>query len=203
MTRKNLIMMVSLSFLILLGLSTFGANPVFATNPNMVKPGAFVIEPPTLINLGFEWYVEGDENRDATVQVWYRKKGDHAARIGDLRRKGGNQQWQRGLDLLRIKNERSKRNEYDYTAPNMFAGSILDLEPDTEYECYFVMSDPDGVRGESFKLVTVRTRPEPKPYEGGNVYHVYPYGWTGTKDRAGIYWIDECLFHGCSLGGLE
>ena len=36
----------------------------------------------------------------------------------------------------------------DVVAPNMFAGSILDLEPDTEYEARFVIADPDGVRGE-------------------------------------------------------
>jgi hypothetical protein len=63
----------------------------------------------------------------------------------------------------------------------MFAGSILDLEPDTEYECKFIMSDPDGVRGQAQKTVTVRTRAEPQPFEGGNVYHVYPHGFTGPK----------------------
>ena len=30
----------------------------------------------------------------------------------------------------------------DLVSPNMFAGSILDLEPDTEYEAKFEMSDP-------------------------------------------------------------
>ena len=58
-------------------------------------------------------------------------------------------------------------------SPNMFAGSILDLEPDTAYEARFVMSDPDGIAGQSAKTatktVTVRTRPEPKPYAGGRV----------------------------------
>ena len=31
-------------------------------------------------------------------------------------------------------------------APEMFAGSIFDLDPDTEYEARFEMRDPDGVR---------------------------------------------------------
>ena len=53
--------------------------------------------------------------------------------------------------------------------------------PGTEYEAKFVMSDPDGVRGESQKIVTVRTRPEPKPSSDGHVYHVYPHGYKGTK----------------------
>ena len=63
----------------------------------------------------------------------------------------------------------------------MFAGSILDLEPDTAYEVQFVLADPDGVRGEARKIVTVRTRPEPKPFAGGRVFHVYPPGFKGQK----------------------
>ena len=63
----------------------------------------------------------------------------------------------------------------------MFAGSILDLEPDTAYEARFVITDPDGVQGPASKVVTVRTRPEPAPFEGGRVFHVYPHGFTGAK----------------------
>src|ERR1700683_5416050 len=63
----------------------------------------------------------------------------------------------------------------------MFAGSILNLEPDTEYECRFVLSDPDGVRGTTHRTVNVRTRKEPMPAEGGHVYHVYPFGYKGRK----------------------
>ena len=48
----------------------------------------------------------------------------------------------------------------DDVAPNMCAGSILDLEPDTDYEARFVMTDPDGVTGEASRIVTVRTRVE-------------------------------------------
>ena len=63
----------------------------------------------------------------------------------------------------------------------MFAGSLLDLEPDTAYEAQFVLSDPEGVRGEARRVITVRTRPEPTPYEGGRVFHVYPHGFSGQK----------------------
>ena len=139
-----------------------------AQNPNSVSPVEFVIDPPTLINLGFEWFIQGDDNRDATVAVSYRKKGDTA--------------WKPALPLLRLKGERVyQQSQVDVIAPNMFAGSILDLEPDTAYEAQFVMSDPDGVRGENRRVVTVRTRPEPQPYEGGRVFHVYPHGFSGQK----------------------
>src|SRR6266576_3828467 len=65
-------------------------------------------------------------------------------------------------------------NVFNLVEPNMFAGSILDLEPDTAYEARFVLSDPDGVGGpaaDATKTVTVRTRPEPKHATGGKVYH--------------------------------
>src|SRR5689334_4356501 len=63
-----------------------------ADDPNKVKPGEFVVDHPTLINLGFEWLIEGDANRNAQVEVWYRKRGDR--------------QWKSGLPLLRLQGER-------------------------------------------------------------------------------------------------
>src|ERR1043166_5847837 len=97
-----------------------------------VKPGEFVVEPPTLINLGFEWMIQGDDNRNAAVAVSYRKRGES--------------QWRQGMPLLRLQNEEIFQGDrLDLVSPNMFAGSILDLEPDTEYEARFVLADPDGV----------------------------------------------------------
>ena len=43
--------------------------PAPVVDPNAVAPGELLVEPPTLINLGFEWFVEGDENRNATVTL--------------------------------------------------------------------------------------------------------------------------------------
>ena len=53
------------------------AQPANATR-NGVVTGELVIEPPTLINLGFEWLIQGDDNRNAAVQVSYRKPGEAA-----------------------------------------------------------------------------------------------------------------------------
>ena len=138
-----------------------------------VKPGELVVDHPTLINLGFEWLIEGDDNRNARVDVSYRKQGET--------------QWKDALPLLRLQGERIYQDQgvFDIISPNMFAGSILDLEPDTTYEARFVMSDPDGFVGANSKTVTktatVRTRPEPKPFAGGRVFHVYPPDYKGTK----------------------
>ena len=51
--------------------------------------------------------------------------------------------------LLRLQGERIYQNQgvFDVISPNMFAGSILDLQPDTAYEARFVLSDPDGIDG--------------------------------------------------------
>jgi hypothetical protein len=158
--------------LLLIGLLA-GVGMAAATKQDPVKPGEFVIENPTLINLGFEWFIRGDDNRNAKVEVSYRKQGETA--------------WKQGLPLLRLQGERIYQNQgvFDVQSPNMFAGSILDLQPDTPYEARFMLSDPDGVlsknKGTLTKIVTVRTRPEPRPYAGGRVFHVYPKGYQGTK----------------------
>src|SRR5260370_32087619 len=137
------------------------------------KPGELVIDPPTFINLGFEWPIEGDDNRNAIVEVAYRRTGET--------------QWKQGLPLLRLQGERIFQTQgvFDVVSPNMFAGSILDLEPDTPYEARFTMSDPDGLIGQSAKTLTkivkVRTRPEPMPAAGGKVYHVYPTDYKDAK----------------------
>jgi hypothetical protein len=141
--------------------------------------GDFTVEPPTLVSLGFEWKISGDDNRNAEVKTFYRKKGE--------------QQWRDALPLLRVQREEigiaprpgdpTRYPLFRYTAGNMFAGSILNVEPDTEYECRFALTDPDGVTGQATRTVTVRSRKEPQPAAGGHVYHVYPVDWTGPKQE--------------------
>jgi hypothetical protein len=162
--------LVALFALLLTGL---GDIPSAQTVAVKVQPGELVVDHPTLINLGFEWVIQGDDNRNAQVEVSYRKQGSTA--------------WTPGLPLLRLQGERIYQTEgvFDVISPNMFAGSILDLEPDTAYEARFVLSDPDGLVGQTARAVTrtisARTRAEPKPYAGGRVFHVYPPGYKGTK----------------------
>src|SRR5688572_20537104 len=79
---------------------------------NEVRPGRLVVEPATLICLGFEWEITGDDNRNAIVDVSYRRVG-----AGD---------WKQALPLLRMGGERVFREaeRLDYTVPDRFAGSI-------------------------------------------------------------------------------
>jgi hypothetical protein len=154
-------------------LSCFIGMAAAENDTNKVKPSELVVDHPTLINLGFEWLIEGDDNRDAQVDVSYRKQGET--------------QWKQALPLLRLHGERIYQSQgvFDVISPNMFAGSILDLEPNTAYVARFVMSDPDGFQGQNVKsvtkTVTVRTRPEPMPYSAGRAFHVYPPDYKGPK----------------------
>lgn len=144
----------------------------------------FFVEPPTLVSLGFEWQIDGDDNHNASVSVSYRKRGDR--------------DWKQGLPPLRLDHERINENALQYITPNMFAGSIFDLEPATEYECRLVLSDPDGVEGKAENLVTVRTRFEPKPAAGGRVYHVYPADYMGPKQEPAFTGLMAAYYTGSS-----
>jgi len=151
---------------------------------NRTAAGRFVTEPPTLVSLGFEWAIDGDDNRNASVAVFYRKQGTAA--------------WTPGLPLLRLQRERVQRGPLQYTAPNMFAGSIFDLEPGTEYEARFVLTDPDGVQGRAETLASVRTRSEPRPFAGGRTFHVYPLGYTGPKQEPAFTGLLAAFYTGSS-----
>ncbi len=136
---------------------------------NDSRPGRFHVEHPTLLNLGFEWLLDGDANRNASVEVRFRKAGTTA--------------WRPGLPLLRIGGERVFRDRelMNYIVPHGFAGSIFNLEPATSYECEFTLADPDGVTGQATQRVTVSTRSEPKSFPGGRTLHVYPPDHEGPR----------------------
>src|SRR5256885_7499444 len=154
---------------------------------NAVKAGRFHVEHPTLLNLGFEWAIEGDANRNAAVAVQFRTVGES--------------KWRDALPLVRIGGENvyRRRENLDYTVPHGFAGSILSLQPGTGYECKFVMSDPDGVTGQPTQTVNVKTRAEPQPYDGGRVLHVYPPDYFGARQEPSFTGILQA-YYGAGLG---
>jgi hypothetical protein len=156
---------------------------------NRTIAGELIVEPPTLISLGFEWYIEGDADRDATVEVSYRESG--AA------------QWHEALPLLRIDNERLplQFGMPDFISPNLFAGSILDLNPDTQYAVQLRLNDPDGVSGQSTRILSVRTRAEPAPAEDGRVFHVYTDDWDGPKQEPAYTGLYDAYYVATIVGG--
>ena len=158
-----------MTVLLVLGLVAAGpTRPCTAAAPekksavNAVTAGELVVERPTLICLGFQWYTSNDANKNAQVTLQYRKLGEQA--------------WKPALDPWRLCGQRCISyggEEHDfYEPPQMFAGSIFDLQPDTSYECRLSMSDPDGVSGEATRTVTVKTRAEPQPPADSRVLHL-------------------------------
>lgn len=174
-------------FIMPLTLTVLLAIGALAAQPNAVTPGRFHVEHPTLLNLGFEWAIQGDANRNATVTVRFRKVG--AA------------EWRQALPLLRIGGERVYRQmeNLEYLVPDGFAGSVLNVEPGTEYECQFAMSDPDGVNGQGTQTVKVKTRSEPAPYSAGRVLHVYPPDYFGPRQEPSFTGILQA-YYGAGLG---
>ena len=167
------------SFLLLAVVSAFARNSVQA--------GRFTVEHPTLHNLGFEWAITGDVNRNAGVSVQFRRAGES--------------RWREGLPLVRIGGERvfRTREHLDYTVPDGFAGSILNLDAGVEYECRFEMTDPDGASGQTVQTVRVKTRSEPQPFKGGRVLHVYPPDHEGDKLEPNFTSLLQA-YYGAGLG---
>ena len=108
------------------------ATMLFAQSRGSVaQPGAVDVEPPTTGALGVEWRIQGDDNRNASVAVAWRRTGETA--------------WRDGLPLLRLQAEAVQQGaSFHYVAPNMFAGSVFDLEPNTSYDVRLRLTDPDA-----------------------------------------------------------
>ena len=171
---------------LLIGLlfATLGAT---ADARDGTQAGHFTVEHPTLHNLGFEWVIRGDENRNAQVTVAFRRVGEA--------------EWREALPLVRVGGERvfRTREHLDYRVPDGFAGSILNLEAGTEYECRFELSDADGTSGETGHTVRVTTRTEPQPYAGGRTLHVYPPYHEGEREEPHFTSLLQA-YYGSGLG---
>ena len=87
------------------------ANVLFAQSQGSVaQPGAVEIEPPTTGALAVEWRIQGDDNRNASVALAWRRTGDTA--------------WRDGLPLLRLQAEAVQQGaSFHYVAPNMFGAT--------------------------------------------------------------------------------
>lgn len=131
-------------------------------------PGELTVEPATIHCAGFIWEIAGDSNRNCTVAVAYRKAGTQA--------------WKSGMLLLRCESWESTDPKYPFQIGEKLAGSIFDLEPETEYEVKLTLADPDG--GAAEKIVTTRTIREPEIYAGLRTMYVVPGagGGTGTRE---------------------
>jgi len=188
MTRTSLLAIVA-------GLALFGARrpglmaaeavpdqpiPGFEVGPpiDRVVPGELIVDPPTLECLGFRWYIEGDGNRNASVRVAYRRVGAEA--------------WRDALPMLRVHHEVANQDYGPYRTGNLFAGSVMFLEPGTRYEVRLTMTDADGGAPPP-KRLTVATRPEPETWRDGPTRHVYPSDFEGRLPEDAIRGFDKAI----------
>ena len=120
-------------------------------------PGEVAPEPATLHSLAVRWPVRGDANANATVAVEFRAVGEP--------------RWRPGYPLFRPYPERQSP-ELRVAGGWLFAGSIVDLTPDTEYEVRLTLRDPDG--GDAERQIRLRTAAEPREPAGMRTRHVVP-----------------------------
>jgi len=143
-----------------------------------VEPGELIVDPPTLENLGFRWYIAGDSNRNASVRVAYRPVGEAV--------------WRDALPLLRVHHELANQDYGVYRTGNLFAGSVMFLQPGTAYEVCLVMDDPDGGAPPP-KRLTVSTREVPKIRPDAPLRHVYPTDYRGELAANALLGLEAAL----------
>ncbi len=149
-------------------------QPARPANSQAARPlGEPVLEAPTLRSLGVYWIVQGDDNKNAAVGLEVRKAGTAA--------------WKQTLPLFRVEKgaNRLERGESRVKVPTdawLFAGSVVLLDPGTDYELRLRLSDPDG--GTAERLLKSRTAIEPVAPRNAPQYHVVPGtgGGSGTRE---------------------
>src|SRR5713226_539398 len=102
------------------------ALPGRARADDILHPGAVNLDRPTLVTLGVQLLISGDDDHDAQVGVHYRPLGAP--------------DWKMAMTLFRVHPE----SVVGRTVPEQFAGSIFDLSPATTYDIELHATDPDG-----------------------------------------------------------
>src|SRR5437867_4700724 len=103
----------------------FSCPPLWADNVLHISP--VQLDRPTLISLGVQLPITGDDNLDGSVTVSYCLSGSA--------------DWKLALPLFRVHPEVVTQ---EVLTPN-FAGSIFDLRASTAYDIQLTISDPDGI----------------------------------------------------------
>ncbi len=101
---------------------------------DVLHPGTARLDRPTLMALGIQLPITGDDDHDASVTVRYRVVGDTT--------------WHPAPPLFRVRPE----SVVGRVVAEQFAGSILDLRPATAYEIELHATDPDGPVDQTFVI---------------------------------------------------
>jgi len=125
---------------------------------DVARPHEFFVDNTTYRHLAFRWLIAGDDNRNARINVAFREAG--------IRK------WRQALPLEEMAFLDSLR---------LFAGSILNLKPNTAYEVRVDLQDPDG-GGTSRLLTAVTRRPLPDHFLNTRKMHVFPENVQPTSE---------------------
>ncbi len=131
--------------------------------------GEPVLEAPTLHSLGVYWVIDGDANDNAQVEL--------ACRVA------GSPDWRPCLPLFRVARgaHRNREGFSSVATPDtgrLYAGSVLFLNPDTDYELRLRLADPDSPLREH--VLQAHTLAEPLAPAGLLERHVVPGTGGGT-----------------------
>jgi hypothetical protein len=137
-----------------------------ATNASL--PDEPRLEPATFHSIGVRWPVRGDANVNASIAVQYLRRGDT--------------QWKTAFPLFRTEPEGlSPENRIE--GGWLFAGSVVDLDPGTDYAVALSLRDPDG--GTTQRVLTQRTQAEPQEPVGMRTRYVVPASASGGGPGTG------------------
>jgi hypothetical protein len=125
-----------------LAIAVLIALPRLARADDVLQVGTVNIDPPTLVSLGVQLLVSGDDDHDAQVSVRYRPLSTVT--------------WKTAMDLFRVRPE----SVGGRVVPEQFAGSIFELAPATTYEIELHALDADGPVDETV-VVQATTRAIP------------------------------------------
>jgi len=140
---------------------------------NKTIPGEITSPYPTLQNLAIEWTIGGDDNQNGKVTVQFREKGE--------------KEWRQAMPLFRV----PAGKNIGFSWSNKHSGSIFDLKPDTEYEIWLKLTDPDG--GSSERKIVSRTRPVPETGKNAEIIEIKQGRYdtlrtkNGTPEKPVVY----------------
>jgi hypothetical protein len=163
MKKTSSIFVLLLSaFILLVGLENAASSP---TTPWQIRYYS------TIKSIGIEWDITGDTNHNASCSVQYNKI-QLSSLIG-------------ALPLFRVDFKGWFGTDSADRAYNMLAGSILYLDPNTQYNVRLSLVDPDG--GSKDTVLTISTKPVPALPTGGRILHVSPGTGSGDGSSSNPY----------------
>ena len=132
----------------------------------------------TFVNISVYANFSDDDNGNNTAILEWRESGGT---------------WKPGMALTVDRRQTIyDRLYYNGVGPNPFRnqwrGSVLGVQPDTEYEVRVTFNDPDGVTGTNPITSVIRTRKDSFPLGTGNTYYVATTGSNTNPGTEALPW---------------